>query len=72
MFSALRALPVISLFAIFVVPPLCPVRSSPYDFSAARALIERAEASTQAWLAGGGLERPELPPELTAHEHDTI
>jgi NTE family protein len=54
---------------IFVVPPLCPVESSPYDFSASRALIERAAKSTRAWLAAGGLERPELPHQLTPHEH---
>jgi NTE family protein len=54
---------------IRVVPPLCPVESSPYDFSASRALMERAAKSTRAWLAAGGLERPGLPHELTAHEH---
>jgi NTE family protein len=54
---------------IFVVPPLCPMTSSPYDFSSSRALIERAERTTRAWLAAGGLERPELPHELTPHEH---
>ena len=57
---------------IVVVPPLCPVKSLPYDFSASRELIERAEASTHAWLAAGGLERPDLPHELTPHEHEVI
>ncbi len=54
---------------ILVVPPLCPVESSPYDFSASPALIERAAKTTRAWLAAGGLERPELPHQLTPHEH---
>jgi NTE family protein len=57
---------------IRVVPPLCPVRSLPYDFRASRELIERAERSTRAWLGAGGLERPELPHELTPHEHDVV
>jgi NTE family protein len=54
---------------ILVVPPLCPIETSPYDFSAAPALIARAATSTGAWLDAGGLARPELPHELTPHEH---
>jgi NTE family protein len=57
---------------LLVVPPLCPITSSPYDFSATRRLIERAEASTRTWLAAGGLQRPELPRELAPHEHELI
>jgi len=57
---------------IFVVPPLCPIETSAYDFSATASLIERAAASTRAWLAAGGLERPDLPRELTAHPHEPI
>ena len=57
---------------LVVVPPLCPVGSSPYDFSASAALIDRAAASTRAWLATGGLERHELPHELTPHAHEVI
>jgi NTE family protein len=55
---------------ILVVPPLCPVGASPYDFSASASLIERAAASTRSWLAAGGLERPNLPHELIPHAHD--
>lgn len=33
-----------------VAPPLCPVSVSPVDFRAAARLIERARASTRAWL----------------------
>jgi NTE family protein len=57
---------------IVVVPPLCPVKSSPYDFSASAELIERAAANTRTWIAAGGLERAELPHELTPHEHEVI
>ena len=34
-----------------VVPPLCPVRSSPADFSQADDLIERTYLGTSAWLS---------------------
>jgi NTE family protein len=54
---------------IIVVPPLCPVESSPYDFSSSGALIRRAVTSTRTWLATGGLERSELPHELMPHDH---
>jgi NTE family protein len=54
---------------IVVVPPLCPVDSSPYDFSSSGTLIRRAAASTRAWLATGGLERTDVPHELTPHDH---
>jgi NTE family protein len=57
---------------IRVVPPLCPQAVQAFDFSAARALIERAERSTQEWLRGGGLERGGIPHELPAHTHEVI
>jgi NTE family protein len=53
-----------------VAPPLCPLRGSPYDFSQAAELIERATANTNAWLADGGLERREIPDHMNAHRHD--
>lgn len=36
-----------------VVPPLCPLRVNPYDFSHTTELIERAATSTRHWLRGG-------------------
>ena len=42
------------------------------NFSASASLIERAAASTRSWLAAGGLERPNLPHELTPHSHDAL
>jgi NTE family protein len=53
-----------------VAPPLCSLRGSPYDFSQTAELIERAAASTNAWLADGGLERREIPDQINAHKHD--
>lgn len=35
-------------------------------------VIERAAASTRSWLDAGGLERPNLPHELTPHSHDAL
>jgi NTE family protein len=54
---------------VVVVPPLCPVESSPYDFGATASLIDRAEASTTTWLATGGLHRHDVPSELPPHGH---
>jgi NTE family protein len=52
-----------------VVPPLCPLVGSPYDFSHTGELIERASAGTDAWLANGGLEQRTIPHQLRAHTH---
>lgn len=53
----------------FVVPPLCPLVGSPYDFSRTADHIERAIQSTDAWLAQGGLEKGGIPDEMRPHSH---
>jgi len=53
----------------YVLPPLCPLKGSPYDFSHTSALIARAVESTDAWLADGGLERPRVHTQLGLHKH---
>ena len=53
----------------FVVPPLCPLTGSPYDFSRASELIERAAMSTDAWLSEGGLDHPRVHAQLSTHKH---
>jgi len=53
----------------FVVPPLCPLVGSPYDFSRTEEHIARAIQSTDAWLAQGGLEQSAIPGELRPHSH---
>lgn len=53
----------------FVVPPLCPLAGSPYDFSQTGELIERASRSTDNWLAGGGLDHPGALAQLSIHKH---
>ena len=53
----------------FVVPPLCPLVGSPYDFSRTADHIERAIESTDAWLEQGGLTRGGIPQEMRPHSH---
>jgi NTE family protein len=53
----------------FVLPPLCPLDVSPYDFSHTEELIERAIESTDSWIAQGGLEHPRVYAQLSLHEH---
>ena len=52
-----------------VVPSLCPVTTSAYDFSQTRILIERAAIQTRQWLADGGLTKREIPDTLRPHNH---
>jgi NTE family protein len=54
---------------ISIVPTLCPLDVSPYDFSASHYLIQRAADSTRKWVDGGGLSRQSSPQELQAHSH---
>jgi NTE family protein len=54
---------------IYVVPPLCPLDVSPYDYTQCAQLIERAAQKTRAWLADGGLDRAFIPGELHEHAH---
>ncbi len=53
----------------FVVPPLCPLVGSPYDFSRTTEHIERAVRSTDTWLARNGLEKGGIPDAMRPHSH---
>jgi NTE family protein len=53
----------------YVVPPLCPLVGSPYDFSRTTDHIERAIRRTDAWLAQDGLAKKEIPGEMRPHDH---
>jgi NTE family protein len=53
----------------YVVPPLCPLVGSPYDFTRTDDHIERAVRSTDDWLAENGLGRSRIPGELRPHSH---
>jgi NTE family protein len=54
---------------VHLVPTLCPLAVSPFDFSSSRELIERAARSSQKWMEDGGLTRPARPEELAPHRH---
>jgi NTE family protein len=54
---------------VHLVPTLCPLAVSPFDFSAAPQLMERAAAEAQKWIDGGGLTRRARPQELAPHRH---
>lgn len=53
----------------FVVPPLCPLTETPYDFSKTSELIERAAKNTDVWLSEGGLDHPGIVAQLSTHKH---
>ena len=53
----------------FVVPPLCPLVGSPYDFSRTADHIDRAIATTDAWLAHDGPQQGRIPGEMRLHSH---
>ena len=52
----------------FVRPPMCPLTGSRYD-SQSDALIDRAIKSTDAWIARGGLEKPNVRTQLSIRKH---
>lgn len=57
---------------ITIVPPLCPLNVSAFDFSQTETLIYRAADQTRAWLAEGGLNRfGPLRVPLAHHHHQT-
>ena len=55
--------------ALRVVPPLCPLETTPMDFSKASDLIDRAAESTRDWLESGGLDRKAVPDHMRPHTH---
>jgi len=54
---------------IVVVPPLCPLGVSPYDFNSVGALIDRAHQSTEHWLQHGVEEVDGVPHQFPPHTH---
>jgi NTE family protein len=55
---------------ITVVPPLCPLATSPLDFRATGELIDRAALETENWLANGvELTVDGLPHQFPPHSH---
>jgi NTE family protein len=54
---------------LIVIPPLCPLTTTAYDFSRSGELIARAEATTQLWLKENGLQSQGTPLALLPHDH---
>jgi NTE family protein len=54
---------------MLVVPPLCPLAVSSYEFTRGGDLIDRAAESTARWLDNGGLRNPGIPGPLQPHHH---
>ena len=54
---------------VHLMPTLCPLAVSPFDFSASRELIERAAQSSKRWIEEGGLTRRARSQELAPHRH---
>lgn len=54
---------------IRIVPPLCPLEVSSYDYGHCAGLIERAADTTRIWLDGGGLRAAADPGPLVFHTH---
>ncbi len=59
--------------AITIVPPLCPLSVSVFDFSQTATLIRRAREQTTEWLASGGMAQtgPLHVPLAHHHRHRT-
>ena len=53
-----------------MVPPLCPLGVSPYDFNSVGSLIDRALRSTEDWLREGVEEVDGVPHQLEPHTHN--
>ena len=53
----------------FVVPPLCPLVGSPYDFTRTAEHIDRAIEATDAWIEQNGLQEGNIPHEMRPHGH---
>lgn len=54
---------------VHIVPTLCPLAVSPFDFSQSEQLIQRAAQSSDRWIKEGGLTRQASPKELSPHRH---
>jgi NTE family protein len=52
-----------------LVPPLCPLAQSSYDYSKGAMLIAAARESTRNWIDGGGLQSAAFPHQLEVHSH---
>lgn len=54
---------------IHIVPSLCPLNISPFNFEHSASLIELAAQNTREWISAGGLTEQKIPGHLHAHLH---
>jgi NTE family protein len=54
---------------IIVLPPLCPLDVSIFNFSHTEELIDRSEENVRTWIKNGGLEAGIKPDYLKPHHH---
>jgi NTE family protein len=54
---------------ITIVPPLCPISASVFDFSHTDSMIQRAEVQTRDWLEKGGMDSDGPLHVSLAHHH---
>lgn len=52
-----------------IVPTLCPLDGSPYEFGETAHLIARSAECAERWLIDGGLGRSDIPAQLRPHSH---
>ena len=57
---------------LIVLPPPCPLSVTPFDFSKADQLIERALEDARAFLDGGGEEQPPIRMRMHAHPPSVV
>jgi NTE family protein len=57
---------------LVIVPPLCPLATSAYDFSTTGALMDRAADATSRWLDRGGLRARGIPGALRPHVDEPL
>jgi NTE family protein len=55
---------------LIVLPPLCPITVTSYDFSQTADLVRRSEAKTRLWLQQNAFQGHGTPEELLPHEHE--
>lgn len=58
--------------SVHLAPALCPLAVSPYDFTAAQQMIDRAWLGTTDWIGDGGLTRPARASDMGPHHHRAI
>jgi NTE family protein len=54
---------------IRALPPLCPLRTSPVDFTQGAELVDRARQASEQWIDSGAIDAPQPERFLANHAH---